>query len=237
MSKLYFFRHAQASYGAKNYDVLSPKGEEQSAILGQYLVDKGFQFDKIFVGPLRRQEHTFEIVKSVYDKNEKHLPEPIFLEELREHVGPKAARIGIPKMVQTVPKMKQWYAEMQENPAITRRNSLLSFQYFMDEWVEGRIEIEGIQSWSEFRKTVKKGLDFILENTGKGETTASFTSGGTISAIAAESLKIVDEKRVANLNFSIRNTSFTSFLYSNNQFNLLSMNELPHLEGEMVTFV
>jgi hypothetical protein len=64
-----------------------------------------------------------------------------------------------------------------------------------------------------------------------------FTSGGTISSISAESLKISDEKKIAGLNFSIRNTSFTSFLFSKNQFNLLSFNELPHLEKEMITFV
>ena len=42
MSKIYFFRHAQASYGAVNYDQLSAKGEQQSAVLGQYLVDNDF---------------------------------------------------------------------------------------------------------------------------------------------------------------------------------------------------
>ena len=46
MSKFYFFRHAQASFGSANYDVLSPKGEEQSAILGKYLVSKTFDLIK-----------------------------------------------------------------------------------------------------------------------------------------------------------------------------------------------
>ncbi|MFT4762686.1 MAG: hypothetical protein ACI9LN_004674, partial [Saprospiraceae bacterium] len=31
--------------------------------------------------------------------------------------------------------------------------------------------------------------------------------------------------------------SFSSFLFSKGIFNLLSFNELPHLEKEMVTFV
>ncbi len=62
MSKLYFFRHAQASFLADNYDQLSSHGEKQSFELGKYLVEKDFQFDKIFVGPLSRQKKTFEIV-------------------------------------------------------------------------------------------------------------------------------------------------------------------------------
>ena len=64
-----------------------------------------------------------------------------------------------------------------------------------------------------------------------------FSSGGTISAITAESLNIENEMKIADLNFSIRNTSFTSFLYSKEKFNLLSFNELPHLKEDMITFV
>ena len=55
MSKLYFFRHGQASLGADNYDVLSPKGKAQSLKLGEYLVEKNIRFDRVFVGPLDRQ--------------------------------------------------------------------------------------------------------------------------------------------------------------------------------------
>ena len=68
MSKLYFFRHAQASFGAANYDALSEKGIAQSVELGNYLVAEKFSFDKVFVGPLQRQQHTFEIVKGILKK-------------------------------------------------------------------------------------------------------------------------------------------------------------------------
>ncbi len=237
MSKLYFFRHAQASYGAANYDQLSPKGEEQSAILGEYLVEKNYQFDKIFVGPLERQKQTFEIVSNIYKKNNKTLPNPISVEGLREHRGPGAMRKYLPELLKTNPQIKKWYAEIEENPKLMKRNSLLTFQYFMDEWSLGNIVVPDVQSWAEFRAAVKGGLVTILENTGKGETIAAFSSGGTISAITAEALNIQDERMVSNMNFSVRNTSFTSFLFSKNQFNLLSFNELPHLEKEMVTFV
>ena len=38
MSKIYFFRHAQASLGNDNYDVLSKKGEFQAHQLAKFLV-------------------------------------------------------------------------------------------------------------------------------------------------------------------------------------------------------
>ena len=107
----------------------------------------------------------------------------------------------------------------------------------MDEWAAGNIEVPEIESWATFRQECKKGLETILKNTGKGETIGAFTSGGTIASITAESLFINDERRVSAMNFSLRNTSFSTFLYSRNQFNLLSFNELPHLEKELVTFV
>ena len=237
MSKLYFFRHAQASYGAANYDQLSPKGEKQAEELGKYLIEKDFRFDKIFVGPLVRQQHTYDIVKRIFNEKNRAIPDALVLQELKEHEGTKGIRKALPELVKTVAQVQKWYAEIKEKPHLMKRNSLLSFQYFMDEWVEGNIHVEGIESWSDFRKNVKKSLKTILENTGKGETIGVFTSGGTISSIAADSLKMNEEKRVAAMNFSIRNTSFSTFFYSKKQFNLLSFNELPHLSDEMVTFV
>lgn len=237
MSKLYFFRHAQASYGAKNYDQLSSKGELQSAELGKYLVEKDFQFDKIYVGPLERQKHTFEIVADLYKQNGKGLPAPIFLEELREHKGTSSMRKILPELMDTVPQVKAWYDEIKIHPEKSKRNTLLAFQYFMDEWTLGNIKIEGTQSWANFRSVVRQGLNKILEETKKGETIAAFTSGGTISSVTAEALQIQNEQRVGAMNFSVRNTSYTTFLYSQNKFNLLSFNELPHLKKELVTFV
>ena len=237
MSKLYFFRHAQASFMADNYDKLSDHGEKQSEELGKYLVQKEFHFDKIFVGPLSRQKKTFEIVADVFSKNKMTIPEPVFMEELREHSGPRAMRYIFPKLIETNPDIKRLLQIAEKNPALKKRNHLLVFQHFMAEWAEGKIDVPEVDSWSTFRKNVKIGLDNILTNTGKGETIGAFTSGGTISAITAEALEIKEERTVATMNFSVRNTSFTSFLFSQNNFNLLSFNELPHLEKEMITFV
>lgn len=186
---------------------------------------------------MSRQQKTFEIVADIFSKNKISIPDPIFINELKEHSGTEAMKFAIPKMVGKVPQIQKLFEAIEANPALTKRNNLLAFQYFMDEWAGGNIEISNIEPWNEFRKNVKLGLTEILENTGKGETIGTFTSGGTISAITAEALQIKDEKRVAAMNFSVRNTSFSVFLFSKNKFNLLSFNELPHLPEEMITFV
>ena len=237
MSKIFFFRHAQASAGAKNYDVLSPKGELQAVELGKYLTAKNYRFNKVYVGPLQRQRHTFEIVKSVFHDKNRPIPDPIMMDNLKEHQATAAMRLAMPELIKTHPFIKKTWEEAAVNPALKKSAMMRCFQYFMEEWAEGNIAVEGILPWSEFRENVKKGLGNILENTGSGETVAAFTSGGTISSITAESLNLTDQRRIAAMNFSVRNTSFTSFFYSKGQFNLLGFNELPHLEEEMITFV
>lgn len=237
MSKLYFFRHAQASYLSNNYDQLSPKGEQQSEELGKYLVGKNMTFDRIFVGPLARQKHTFEIVKDLFLKAGKQLPEAVVLDGLKEHSGPEAVRFGVQKLMESDPDVQKWVTDMQSDSKLMKRNNLLIFQRFMNDWATGRIKVPEVESWAEFRTQTRRGLTTILEKTGKGETIGVFTSGGTISSITAEALNLTDEEQVAAMNFSVRNTSFSSFLYSKNNFNLLSFNELPHLPEEMITFV
>jgi broad specificity phosphatase PhoE len=237
MSKIHFFRHAQASFMADDYDKLSAHGEMQAVELGKYLVAKGKHFDKIFVGPLKRQLHTYQIVADVFAQHSKEIPEAIIIEGLKEHSGTEAMHASIPELMEIYPKIRNWLARVKDNPKLERRNNLLAFQYFMDIWAEGKINPEDIETWAAFRESVRGALKTILENTEKRKTIGVFTSGGTISAIAAESLKMQDEKRVLSLNFSIRNTSFSTFFYSKNQFNLLSLNEIPHLSDEMITFV
>lgn len=237
MSKIYFFRHAQASFGAVNYDVLSPKGEQQSLLLGEYLVKKDIKFDKVYSGPLVRQKHTQEIIRQEYIRNNMNFPELNIIHGMKEHLASETLKECLPDILKRYPQLAKWQQEIEEDPTLRRRNGLLSFEFFMTHWGKGNIVVDGIESWKEFRADVKVGLEQILEETGRGETVAVFTSGGTISSVVGESLQMEKEERVATLNLSVRNTSFTSFQYSNDKFNMLAFNELPHLVDEMITFV
>ena len=74
MSKIYLFRHAQASIGKANYDILSTKGEKQAAELGKYLCEEKLIFDRVYVGNLQRQKHTQEIVAKQYKRSGLTIP-------------------------------------------------------------------------------------------------------------------------------------------------------------------
>ncbi len=51
-------RHAQASFGAADYDVLSERGHEQAAALAADFVRRGVRIDRVVSGTLRRQRDT-----------------------------------------------------------------------------------------------------------------------------------------------------------------------------------
>jgi broad specificity phosphatase PhoE len=59
MGTLYLVRHGQASFGAADYDNLSPLGHQQAVRLGEYFKAKGLQFDGVLMGTLRRHAQTY----------------------------------------------------------------------------------------------------------------------------------------------------------------------------------
>ena len=54
MGTLYLVRHGQASFGAADYDQLSPLGHQQCVALGRYWRERGMQFDAVLTGTLKR---------------------------------------------------------------------------------------------------------------------------------------------------------------------------------------
>jgi len=58
VGSIYLIRHGQASFGADDYDVLSPLGVRQATLTGQHLVDLGLRFDRCLSGELQRQQDT-----------------------------------------------------------------------------------------------------------------------------------------------------------------------------------
>jgi len=238
MSKVYLIRHGQASFLADDYDNLSDKGIAQSEILGNHFLKNNIFFDKIYIGNLKRHQQTYTgFLKAFENKNHK-LPKPIYLEQLNEHKALEALNAHFDDFIRDNKKAKEWFDKIAKKPSSKKKYSVQIFILFMQEFVLGKFPRKGssIQSWEAFRMQVKEGFSSILKNTKKGETIGVFTSGGTISSMLGECLELKEEK-VAALNLAIRNTSFSQIFISENKCNVVSMNEIPHLEKEMVTFV
>ena len=67
MGNLYLVRHGQASFGADDYDQLSDLGTRQSVRLGQYLAEKGLQFEAAYTGSLKRHTQTLDGIRTGLD--------------------------------------------------------------------------------------------------------------------------------------------------------------------------
>ena len=61
MSVLTLVRHGQASFFDANYDQLSPLGERQMRVLGEYWARRGLRLDEVYTGPRIRQKRSAEL--------------------------------------------------------------------------------------------------------------------------------------------------------------------------------
>src|SRR5260370_32017244 len=62
MAELYLVRHGQASFGAENYDELSPSGRTQSLWLGEYFAQAKLRFDRVVIGTMQRHRQTADAI-------------------------------------------------------------------------------------------------------------------------------------------------------------------------------
>lgn len=236
MSKLYLIRHAQASFLSADYDNLSDHGHEQSIALGEYLVNKGIQVDKAYVGPLKRQIQTCERVKEVYEKNGLFFPEVIQFDELKEYEG-----MDIMGTVQTDlgkhhPMFNEWYAEMQTNP--NHKTKMKMVVTFLNLWATNGLKFElpqGAQTFAGFRAIAERGLDKVMQGNEKGKTIIAFSSGGCIAAMLGKVLGLENPEKTMGFNLVMRNTAINEVLFSGNRNSLMTFNALPHLSDEMIT--
>ena len=60
MGQILLVRHGQASFGAADYDALSPLGFEQSRLLGAALAHRTISVDAVVHGTMRRHRETAE---------------------------------------------------------------------------------------------------------------------------------------------------------------------------------
>src|SRR5687768_11404301 len=103
MSRLLLVRHAQASFFADSYDQLSPLGESQARALGEHWLRLGAHFDEVIVGPRKRQIQTEQIIRTVYDANQKPWPQAEIRPEFDEHCVDRLLEEPLEKLLEFHP--------------------------------------------------------------------------------------------------------------------------------------
>lgn len=210
-----------------DYDRLSPLGKQQSALLGDYWGRRGKQFQRVYIGPLRRHQQTFTAFASSYESHGLHLAQPTVLDEFAEHSGFSMTRTILPSLAETDSYVAQHYNNGDMEP----RTYLRVFRHVMLKWAAGEVGHDEFETWQAFRGMVKRGIEHVRSQTGRGQSSLVFTSGGTMSAAVGYALDLADVKAIT-LNWVVRNSAYAEFSFREDEFSLTEFNAIPHIEDE-----
>ena len=217
MGTLYLVRHGQASFGADDYDVLSPMGHQQSRRLGEYFKTKGLVFEAALTGSLNRQVQTFAgICEGLgLDMNAGALPHTRWpgLNEY-DSAAVIAAIAPHPLAKPDTPELYRQYFRLLKDG--------------LAQWMAGVVSPQGMPSYDEFVAGIVQTLDHV--RTQHDGAVLLVSSGGPISTAVGQVLGTSPETTI-ELNLRIRNSSVTEFAFTPKRHMLVTYNTLPHLDA------
>ena len=214
MGTLYLVRHGQASFGADDYDQLSPLGLQQAHRLGAHWLAQGQRFDTVLMGTLRRHAQTLDGIAQGLPG----LPAPQVLPSLDEYDS-----LALIRAIHTEPLQKP------NTPELYRHH----FRLLCDaiaQWMAGVISPQGMPSWEDFSLGVRRVLEQVRRDHAD-QNVLLVSSGGPISTAVGEVLGTAPEVTIA-LNMRIRNSAVTEFSVSPKRLMLQTFNTLPHLHAQ-----
>jgi broad specificity phosphatase PhoE len=217
MTTIYLVRHGQASFGAASYDQLSPNGELQAELLGQYFNQILKEAPTVYAGSMQRHQQTAKI------SLEQCFPEVELSTDAswNEFNHQQVFAQYDPRFNQ--PDLLKADVQKHGNP---RAYLSKIFEGAIGRWTGGEYHHEYEESWPTFKARVETALETLcnqLQET-KPRYAIVYTSGGVISVAVAKILGLSPEKTFA-LNWAIANTSLTTLRLVGNEPQLLSLNE------------
>ena len=214
MGSLYLVRHGQASFGAADYDQLSPLGQRQSRRLGEWFHERGMRFDAVLTGTLRRHAQTMAAI----DEGLQARHAALALPGLNEYDGEALVRAIQP---QPIPAAAD--AEPQRQHFRLLRQGLR-------QWMAGTTQPAGMPSHAAFVAGVVQALDHLRRHHAGG-TVLLVSSGGPIATAIGHVLGL-NAEAIIELNLHIRNSAVSEFKVGVQRHSLITFNTLPHLDGD-----
>lgn len=217
MTTIYLIRHGQASFGAESYDQLSPNGELQAKLLGQYFNQILKQDPYVIAGSMQRHQQTAKIALDESFPDLSIQTDSAWNEFNHEQV-----------FSHYEPRFKQPHLLKQEiEKAINPRDYLAKiFEAAIERWTGGEYHHEYDEAWPHFKNRVENALQNLCNQLAETQPRYAvvFTSGGVISVIAGKLLEL-NPNRTFALNWAITNSSITTLRLVGNEAQLLSLNE------------
>ena len=231
MGRVFLVRHAQASFLEPDYDKLSPTGEAQARILGEYWARHKVVFDRVCTGPRIRHRGTEKAVREIYAKHSLNLPNSVVFHEFDEFQGDVVLEKSLAHLCETNPRIRDLEDAVRNanSPPQRRRNFQKLFETVVTMWVSGELTVDGVESWEAFTARVNRGLSQFLSAASKSETCAIFTSGGPVAVSVQRALHL-SPQHTLQIAWMPRNCSYSEFLFSGERFTLSTFNSFQHLD-------
>lgn len=210
MAELILVRHAQASFGAANYDKLSPLGHEQSEELGAALAVLGIRPDAVAVGEQVRHRETLEgLLRGMkHDPGEAVVHPGLNEFDFRALLDARFRDGGAPEGVHD-----------------DRRTHFRTLRDTVHAWQRDEVP-DPPESWADFTGRVEAARQALCDP--ERRQVLAVSSGGAISQVVAATLGTPPAQQI-ELQLQMKNCAVTRFVYSARAFYLHSFNETPHI--------
>lgn len=225
MPRLLLIRHGQASFGADDYDALSPLGHEQARVLGRALAARGIKPNLVARGTMRRHDETLSGILEGLGTSIPVLTDENWNEFDFQHV------VEIHR-----PSYQDRTAMMAELNLSDRPDR--AFQQIFDEatsrWSAGNHDEDYTESFPAFRTRVSTALSSAATLLKQHRDILTVSSGGPI-AMAASLITAGPEATPtlwAALNRVSVNTGVTKVISGRSGLSLSTFNEHTHTEAE-----
>lgn len=214
MPSVLLVRHAQASHGAADYDVLSALGRRQATVLAAELQRRGLAPARVVSGTLRRQRdtlHPFAETEGVTVEEDEGWNE-YDAGDILAHHGPVGS-----------------HAAGDTAVAASDMQTLLGGG--LAAWITAGSDGPTREPYSAFVARVHAALRRVLDGLGPGESALVCSSGGTIGCIGAALLGM-GPTGLVTLNRVSVNTGLTRVVAGARGATLVTFNEHAHLERD-----
>ncbi len=222
MGDLLLIRHGQASFGAEDYDRLSPTGEAQSQRLGTWLREHAEPPALVARGQMRRHAQTAQRCMDAAALDAPMLTLP-GLDEL-DHV--ELLRRHRPDL----PDYDALSAELRRSDDPHRAFQAM-FVAAVERWTAGGHDSDYARPWPLFRQHVLAALETLAERALDSVADVwVFTSGGPIAVIAGALFGVPPEHSF-RLSWPLTNTGLTRVRPGRERHHVITFNAWPHLAG------
>src|SRR5579884_567295 len=216
MPSILLIRHAQASFGAADYDVLSERGHEQVRALVDGLKARGVEASRVVCGALRRQRDTAEPCARALGAELEIDPRWDEYEDrdiLSHHASVPA---GLEHQAGDAPLSSRQFQEILNDA--------------LGQWIDAGAGGPCRETWPAFASRLEDALRELAGGLGRGETAIVVSSGGAIAAVSAVLMSLPPRALITFNHVSI-NTGITKLAVGRAGITVISLNEHGHLEA------